>query len=53
MTQEKLASEIARIRKKLTNQGKNIEVLFSYFDEFIHKPRPRRKIGFNVRSAKK
>ena len=41
--------EIEEIKKKLANQDKNIELVFSYLDELIEKqenPKPRRKIGF-------
>ena len=44
-----LKVEIEQIKKKLTNQGKNIELVFNYLDELLErkeeeKPRPR--IGF-------
>lgn len=41
--------EIEEIKKKLQNQDKNIELVFSYLDELITKqedPTPRRWIGF-------
>jgi regulator of replication initiation timing len=41
--------EIEEIKKKLSNQDKNIELVFSYLDELIEKqenPEPRRRIGF-------
>ena len=41
--------EIEEIKKKLTNQGKNIELVFSYLDELIDKKdntEPRIKIGY-------
>lgn len=41
--------EIEEIKKKLTNQGKNIELVFSYLDELIDKKdntEPRKKIGY-------
>jgi hypothetical protein len=44
-----LKLEIEEIKKKIQNQDKNIELVFSYLDELIEKqenPRPRRKIGF-------
>jgi hypothetical protein len=44
-----LKLEIEEIKKKLQNQGKNIELVFTYFDELIEKqenPKPRRRIGF-------
>lgn len=41
--------EIEEIKKKLTNYGKNIELVFSYLDELIDKKDntvPRKKIGY-------
>ncbi len=41
--------EIEEIKKKLKNQDKNIELVFSYLDELIEKqenPTPRKQIGF-------
>ena len=41
--------EIEEIKKKLKNQDKNIELVFSYLDELIEKqenPKPRKKIGY-------
>lgn len=41
--------EIEEIKKKLTNQGKNIELVFTYLDELIEKKetdKPRPKIGY-------
>ncbi len=44
-----LRLEIEEIKKKVTNQSKNIELVFSYLDELIEKKEKntsRRKIGF-------
>ncbi len=44
-----LKFEIENIKKKLHNQDKNIELIFSYLDELIEKnenSRPRKSIGF-------
>jgi len=44
-----LKLEIEEIKKKLSNQSKNIELVFSYLDELIEKkdnPKPSTKIGF-------
>ena len=42
-----LTTEISEIKKKLNNQDKNIEVVFSYLDELIEKkPEPRKRIGY-------
>ena len=41
--------EIEEIKKKLSNQNKNIELVFSYLDELIEKKenqKPRTKIGY-------
>jgi hypothetical protein len=43
--------EIERIKKKLTNQDKNIELVFQYLDELIEKKensKPRVQIGYKV-----
>jgi len=45
--------EIEEIKKKLQNQDKNIELVFSYLDELIEKqenPQPRKKIGYKRKS---
>jgi len=44
-----LKLEIEEIKKKLDNQDKNIELVFTYLDELIEKhenPKPRKLIGF-------
>ena len=42
-----LKAEISEIKKKLNNQDKNIELVFSYLDELIaKKAEPRKRIGF-------
>ncbi|MDO9039487.1 MAG: hypothetical protein Q7U59_14190 [Lutibacter sp.] len=41
--------EIAEIKKNLSNQNKNIELVFSYLDELLEKKEneiPRTKIGY-------
>jgi len=41
--------EIEKIKMKLENQDKNIELVFRYLDELIEKhenPKPRKRIGF-------
>jgi hypothetical protein len=46
-----LKLEIEEIKKKLQNQDKNIELVFSYLDELITKqeePIPRKRIGFKT-----
>ena len=45
--------EIEEIKKKLQNQDKNIELVFSYLDELIAKqqnPTPRNPVGYKIRS---
>ncbi|RLD56522.1 MAG: ORF6N domain-containing protein [Bacteroidetes bacterium] len=47
--------EIDEIKKKLQNQDKNIELVFSYLDELIEKqenPQPRRQIGYKRQNEK-
>ncbi|WP_235524255.1 hypothetical protein [Pedobacter sp. Hv1] len=42
-----LKLEIDDIKKKLKNQDKNIELVFSYIDELTEKKaKPRKRIGF-------
>ncbi|CAL67125.1 conserved hypothetical protein [Christiangramia forsetii KT0803] len=44
-----LKLEIEQIKKKLSNHGKNIELVFSYLDELIKKKKdsePRKQIGY-------
>ncbi len=42
-----LKLEIAEIKKKISNQSKNIELVFSYLDELIEKKEaPRKRIGY-------
>lgn len=46
-----LKLEIEEIKKKLQNQDKNIELVFSYLDELIVRqedPTPRKRIGFKT-----
>lgn len=44
--------EIEEIKKKLVNQDKNIELVFSYLDELMEKqenPAPRKTIGYKLK----
>ncbi len=46
-----LRYEIEKIKKKLDNQDKNMEIVFRYLDELIEKkenPKPRTKIGYKT-----
>lgn len=48
--------DIEEIKKKLQNQDKNIELVFSYLDELLEKqehPKPTKKIGFKTPSNEK
>ena len=47
--------EIEKIKKKLENQDKNIELVFSYLDELIEKqenPLPKTQIGYKRKKEK-
>jgi hypothetical protein len=49
-----LKLEVEEIRKKLQNQDKNIELVFSYLDELITKKEnqtPRKRIGFKANES--
>lgn len=49
-----LKYEIERIKKKIDNHDKNIEIVFRYFDELLdQKSIPRKKIGFAIPKKKK
>lgn len=46
-----LKLDIEEIKKKLVNQDKNIELVFTYLDELMEKqnnPTPRKQIGFKI-----
>ena len=46
-----LKLEVEEIKKKLKNQDKSIELVFSYLDELLEKqrkPEPRKQIGYKV-----
>ena len=50
-----LKLEIEEIKKKLQNQDKNIELVFSYLDELIGKqdnPEPRKSVGYKLPNQK-
>ncbi|MCK5857330.1 MAG: ORF6N domain-containing protein [Bacteroidales bacterium] len=47
-----LKLDIEDIKKKLENQDKNVELVFSYLDELMEKqenPQPRNKIGYKIK----
>jgi DNA-binding transcriptional regulator GbsR (MarR family) len=46
-----LKLEIEEIKKKLKNQDKNIELVFTYLDKLLEKeekPEPRKQIGYKL-----
>ncbi|NQY09465.1 MAG: ORF6N domain-containing protein [Flavobacteriales bacterium] len=48
-----LKLDVEKIKKKLENQDKNIELVFSYLDELIEKqenPKPRKQIGYKSKT---
>ncbi len=50
-----LRLDIEKIKKKLDNQDKNMEIVFRYLDELLEKkenPVPRTKIGYKMSSKK-
>lgn len=49
VTHTELKLEIERIKRKLDNHDKNIEIVFRYFDELLEqKAKPRKQIGFKI-----
>jgi len=45
--------ELEKIKKKVDNQDKNIEVIFKYFDELLdQKAQPRKEIGYRISKEK-
>lgn len=56
LSNTELHLEIAYIKKKLNNHGKNIELVFQYLDELIEKKenaQPRKQIGYKLPLKKK
>jgi hypothetical protein len=48
-----LRLEVEKIKKKVDNQDKNIEVIFKYFDELLEqKEKPRKEIGCKISKEK-
>jgi hypothetical protein len=44
-----LRLEIEKIKKKVDNQNKNIELVFQYLDELLEKKeKPRKQIGYKI-----
>ena len=52
-----LRLEVEKVKRKLDNQDKNMEVVFRYLDELLEKKetvaQPRKKIGYKVTPKKK
>lgn len=47
-----LRLEIEKIKKKVDNHDKNMEIVFQYLDELLDKnenPKPRKQIGFKIK----
>jgi phage regulator Rha-like protein len=54
VTNVELKQEIERIKKKISNHDKNIEIVFRYFDELVDKKTNDRKlIGYKIPKKKK
>ncbi len=50
-----LRLEVEKIKKKLDNHDKNIELVFQYLDELLdkkEKPKPQKRIGFKIKGNK-
>ena len=50
-----IKSDVEQIKKKLNNQDKNIELVFSYLDELVESKEiaePRKRIGFKNKVRK-
>ena len=55
LTNTELKDEIEKIKRKLDNQDKNMEIVFRYLDELLDKkenPKPRVKIGYKLQKNK-
>ncbi|NTE21861.1 ORF6N domain-containing protein [Agrobacterium tumefaciens] len=54
LSNKEIRLEVEKIKKKVNNQDKNIEVIFRYFDELLEqKEEPRKKIGYQISKEKK
>ena len=53
LSNTQLRLEIEKIKKKVDNQDKNIEIIFKYFDELLEqKQKPRQQIGYKISDKK-
>ncbi|WP_316843218.1 ORF6N domain-containing protein [Pedobacter psychrodurus] len=53
LSNKEIRLEVEKIKKKVDNQDKNIEVIFRYFDELLEqKAQPRKQIGYKTSREK-
>ncbi len=53
MTNKDLLLRMEKVERGLANQGKSIEIVFDYLDQFInYQERPKQKIGFKQKHEK-
>lgn len=55
MDNTELRLEVEKIKKKLDNHDKNMEIVFQYLDELLEKkenPAPRKAIGYKIKGNK-
>jgi len=55
MDNTELRLEVEKIKKKLDNHDKNMEIVFQYLDELLEKkenPVPRKAIGYKIKGSK-
>ena len=53
ITHTELRLEMEKVKKKMDNHDKNIEILFRYFDELLErKQKPRKLIGYKTPKKK-
>ncbi|HEY0029248.1 MAG TPA: ORF6N domain-containing protein [Bacteroidia bacterium] len=55
MNNTELRLEIEKIKKKVDNHDKNMEIVFQYLDELMEKkenPQPRKQIGYKIKMPK-
>lgn len=55
MDNTELRLEVEKIKKKLDNHDKNMEIVFQYLDELLEKkenPTPRKAIGYKIKGSK-
>lgn len=53
LTNTEIRLEVEKIKKKVDNQDKNIEIVFKYFDELLEqKAQPRKEVGYKISKEK-